>query len=81
MFSSRVTNVKRNQVTSMESLEEKAIRPDVAGCTELWSNGRLGKPIPERDTNAYKSLLIERTVLTGNYFVNDYYTYFVAGNK
>ena len=65
MFSSRVTNVKRNQVTSMESLEEKRIQPDVAGCTELWSNGRLGKSIPERDTNPYKSLLIEKTVLIG----------------
>ncbi|XP_076666575.1 uncharacterized protein LOC143368104 isoform X2 [Andrena cerasifolii] len=55
----KVTSVKRNQVTSMESLEEKAVQPDVAGCTELWSNGKLGKPIPKRDTNAQQVKLEE----------------------
>lgn len=60
---SRVTNTKRNQVTSVDLLEKEANQSDFTSSTKPLHNEEVVKSIPERDINTYIQFLIENNIL------------------
>ncbi|XP_043255167.1 homeobox protein 2-like [Colletes gigas] len=50
-FKNRVTNIKRNQVTSIDTVEKKANGSDLTSFTESLHNEEIAKSIPEQDIN------------------------------